>query len=210
MIRVLIVDDHPLVRRGLREALATDSGVSVVAETGRSDEVLAALREHPCDVLLLDLSLPGRGGLDVLADVHRHFPSVRTLIVSSHDNATQILRAIRAGAAGYVTKAAPEEELLRAIHSVYQTGRHISDAVGAVLAEFAQGGGDTGSVGVLSDRELEVLLRLAKGESVSSIADALSLSIKTISTYRTRVLEKLGLASTADLVRYAIDHDLVD
>jgi two-component system, NarL family, invasion response regulator UvrY len=210
VIRVAIIDDHPLVRRGLREALATDSSITVVAEAGRSDEVLTALGDHPCDVLLLDLSLPGRGGIDVLADVRRQFPSVRTLIVSSHDNATQILRAIRAGAAGYLTKAAPEEELLRAIHSVHRTGRHISDAVGAVLAEFAQGGGETGTIGVLSDREVEVMLRLAKGESVSAIADALSLSVKTISTYRSRLLEKLGLTSTADLVRYAIDHHLID
>jgi DNA-binding NarL/FixJ family response regulator len=93
---------------------------------------------------------------------------------------------------------------------VHQTGRHISDAVGAVLAEFAQGGGGTGTVGVLSDREVDVLIRLAKGESVSAIADALSLSIKTVSTYRSRVLDKLGLTSTADLVRYAIDHHLID
>lgn len=209
MIRVVIVDDHPLVRRGLREALATDSSVTVTAEAARSEEALTALAGHPCDVLLLDLSLPGRGGLDVLAEVRRRFPSVRTLIVSSHDNAAQIVRAMRAGAVGYLTKAASEQELLRAIHSVYQTGRHITDEVGAVLAEFVHGG-DGGTVGDLSDREIEVLLRLAKGESVSAIADQLSLSVKTISTYRSRVLEKLGLASTADLVRYAIDHDLID
>lgn len=209
MIRVVIVDDHPLVRRGLREALATDPGIAVVAEAAGSDEALRVLGDHPCDVLLLDLSLPGRGGLDVLADAGRLFPSVRTLIVSSHDNAAQILRAMRAGAAGYLTKAAPEDELLRAIHAIYDTGRHISDAVGAVLAEFAQGG-VAGTVGVLSDREMDVLLRLARGESVSTIAEQLALSVKTISTYRSRVLEKLGLVTTADLVRYALDHKLID
>ena len=210
MIRVMIVDDHPLVRRGLREALATDTGMIVVAEAERSETVLTTLADQACDVLLLDLSLPGRGGLELLADVRRLFPSVRTLVVTSHDTAAQILRAMRSGAAGFVTKAAPEEELLRAIHSVHRTGRHISDAVGAVLAEFALGRDDTGTLGHLSDRETEVLLRLAKGESVSAIADALSLSVKTISTYRSRVLEKLGLTSPADLVRYAIDHDLID
>jgi len=210
VIHVVIVDDHPLVRRGLREALAADPAVKVVAEAERAEEVLRVLGDHPCDVLLLDLSLPGRGGIDVLADVRAQFPSVRTLIVSSHDTATQILRAMRAGAAGYLTKSAPEDDLRRAIHSIHDTGRHISDAVGAVLAEFAQGGGDAGTVRDLSDRELEVLLRLAKGESVSSIAGALSLSVKTVSTYRSRVLEKLGLAGTADLIRYAIDHKLVE
>lgn len=207
MIRVVIVDDHPLVRRGLREALADDPRVQVVAEASRSDEVMHALDHHPCDVLLLDLSLPGRGGLDVLADVRKRFPSVRTLIVSSHAGAAQILMAMRAGAAGYLTKAAPEEELRGAILSVYERGRHITDDVGAVLAEFASG--ERGASD-LSEREMEVLLRLAKGESVSSIADDLSLSIKTISTYRSRLLEKLGLASTADIVRYAIDHKLID
>ena len=210
MIRVVLVDDHPLVRRGLREALAADPAVKVVAEAERAEAVLRVLGDHPCDVLLLDLSLPGRGGIDVLADVRAQFPSVRTLIVSSHDTATQILRAMRAGAAGYLTKSAPEDDLRRAIHSIHDTGRHISDAVGAVLAEFAQGGGDAGTVRDLSDRELEVLLRLAKGESVSAIAGVLSLSVKTVSTYRSRVLEKLGLAGTADLVRYAIDHKLVE
>jgi len=210
VIRVVIVDDHPLVRRGLREALAADPDVKVVADAARSEEVLSVLDGHPCDVLLLDLSLPGRGGLDVLADVRAQFPSIRTLVVSSHDTAAQILRAMRAGAVGYLTKSAPEDELRRAIHAIHETGRHISDAVGAVLAEFARGEGDAGSVRDLSDRELDVLVRLAKGASVSSIAGELSLSVKTVSTYRSRVLEKLGLAGTADLVRYAVDHKLIE
>jgi two-component system invasion response regulator UvrY len=209
MIRVIIVDDHPLVRRGFREALATDSGVKVEAEAAQSEEVLSALRDRPCDVLLLDLSLPGRGGLEVLAEVRRLFPSVRTLIVSSHDDAAHILRAMRAGAAGYLTKTTSEGELRRAIRTVYLTGHYVTDVVGAVLAEFAQVADGTGTVGRLSDRELEVLIRLAKGESVSTIADELCLSVKTISTYRTRVLDKLGLASTADLVRYALDQGLI-
>jgi DNA-binding NarL/FixJ family response regulator len=209
MIRVVIVDDHPLVRRGLREALAADPNVTVVAEAARSEEVLAVIDEHACDVLLLDLSLPGRGGIDVLAEVRVRFPAVRALSVSSHDTATQMLQSMRAGAAGYLTKSAPEDELRRAIHAVHETGRYITDAVGAVLAEFARGEGDAGGVRDLSGRELDVLVRLAKGESVSSIAVELSLSVKTISTYRTRVLEKLGLAGTADLVRYAIDHRLL-
>lgn len=209
MIRLVIVDDHPLVRRGLREALAADPDLTVVAEAARSEEVLGVLADHCCDVLLLDLSLPGRGGIDVLADVRALFPSVRTLVVSSDDTATQMLRAMRAGAAGYLTKSAPEDELRLAIHAIHETGRHITDAVGVVLAAFARGEGNVGSVRDLSDRELDVLVRLAKGESVSSIAGELSLSVKTVSTYRSRVLDKLGLAGTADLVRYAIDHKLL-
>jgi len=209
MIRVVIVDDHPLVRRGLREALAADPDVTVIAEAARSEEVLAVIGGHACDVLLLDLSLPGRGGIDVLGDMRAQFPAVRTLVVSSHDTATQMLRAMRAGAAGYLTKSAPEDELRRAIHAIHETGRYITDAVGGVLAEFARGDGDAGGVRDLSDRELDVLVRLARGESVSSMAAELSLSVKTVSTYRSRVLEKLGLAGTADIVRYAIDHKLV-
>jgi two-component system invasion response regulator UvrY len=210
MIRVAIVDDHPLVRRGFREALATDAAITVVAETDRSDGVLSMLDQHPCDVLLLDLSLPGRGGLSILDELHKQFPAVHTLVVSSHDQAANMLQAIRAGAAGFISKAAPVEELLRGIHAVHETGRYITDAVAKVLVEFARNAGQPGTIATLSNREIDVLRRIAKGQSVSIIAESLSLSIKTVSTYRTRVLTKLGLSSTADVVRYAIAHHLGD
>jgi len=210
MTRLVLVDDHPLVRRGLREALAGHPGMAVVAEVERAEDVLPALHAHPCDVLLLDLALPDGSGFNVLGDVQRDFPRVATLVVSSHATSTHILRAMRGGAAGFVPKAAPETELLQAIESVVRTGHYISDEVAIVLAEFAKGTPAAAPATYLSDREMDVLLRLAGGETVSAIADSLSLSIKTVSTYRTRVLAKLGLHTTAELVRYALEQRLID
>lgn len=210
MIRVAIVDDHPLIRRGFRESLAQHEQITVVAEAAHTDAVVPMLRDHPCDVLLLDLSLPGRGGLAVLGEVRQAFPTVRTLIVSSHDQSANILAAMRAGAAGFVSKSAPVDELVTAILAVHRTGRFLTDAVAEVLMEFARSAGQSASLELLSDREVEVLRRLANGQSVSGIAESLSLSIKTVSTYRTRVLTKLGLTSTADVVRFAMAHHLTE
>jgi two-component system, NarL family, invasion response regulator UvrY len=207
--RVVIVDDHPLLRRGLRETLATAADIRVVGEAGRSEDVVPLLQAHPCDIVLLDLSLPGRGGLEVLTDIREAVPAVRVLIVSTHAEAHYAVRAIRAGAAGYVNKSAEPAELLGALRSVMNTGRYLSDAAGAALADFAQQGG-----GVLhdrlSDREHQVLQRVAQGRTVSEIAAEFSLSIKTVSTYRARLLEKLEVSTTADLVRYSIEHKLFD
>jgi two-component system invasion response regulator UvrY len=210
VIRVVLVDDHPVVRRGLRETLSADAGITIVAEAAQSEEVLGTLAAHPCDVLLLDISLPGRGGLEVLKDVRRDFPSVKVLIVSTHDEAQYSVRAIRAGAAGYLTKSSPPEELVRAVGSLVRTGRYITDSVAAALAEFAVDDRPGPAHERLSDREYEVLRLLASGLTVSDIAGELSLSVKTVSTYRTRVVEKLGVRTTTDLVRYALEHKLFD
>ena len=208
MIRVVLVDDHPVVRRGLRETLAADPGIAVVAQAAQSEEVLGTLAAQPCDVLLLDISLPGRGGLEVLKDVRREFPSVKVLIVSTHDEAQYAVRAIRAGAAGYLTKSSPPEELVRAVRAVVETGRYITDSVAAALAEFAVDDRAAPAHERLSDREHEVLRLLTAGLTVSDIAERLSLSVKTVSTYRTRLAEKLGVRTTAELVRYALEHKL--
>lgn len=138
MIRVILVDDHPLVRRGIRETLAAESDITVVAETARSEEVLSVLHVRACDVVLLDISLPGRGGLDVLKDVRRDFPGVRVLVVSTYAESQYGLRAIRAGAAGYLTKANVPEELVRAVRSLMQSGRYISETIAATLADYVQ------------------------------------------------------------------------
>jgi two-component system invasion response regulator UvrY len=210
MIRVVLVDDHPIVRRGLRETLCAESDIVVVAEAARSEEVLAALTSAPCDVVLLDISLPGRGGIDVLKDIRKDFPAVRVLVVSTHDESRYAVRAMRAGAAGYLTKSSAPEELVRAVRQLMRTGRYISEAVGAVLAQFAQDDRPGPAHDRLSDREHEVLRLLAAGTTVSEIADSLSLSVKTVSTYRTRLVQKLGVRTTSDLVRYAIEHKLFE
>ena len=180
----------------------------MVAEAAESEEVLGTLAAHPCDVLLLDISLPGRGGLEVLKDVRRDFPSTKVLIVSTHDEAQYAVRAIRAGAAGYLTKSSPPEELVQAVRAVAETGRYITDSVGAALAEFTVDDRAAPGHERLSDREHEVLRLLTAGLTVSDIAERLSLSVKTVSTYRTRLAEKLGVRTTSELVRYALEHKL--
>ncbi len=208
MIRVAIVDDHPIVRRGLRDLLSEHSDIEIVAETGQPEEVLPLAATHAVDVLLLDISLPGRGGLDVLADVHREWPDLRVLIVSTHAESQYALRAIRAGAAGYIAKNSAPEELVTAVRNVAATGRHITDTVALELAAYAGRRAPQTGLAALSNREYEVLRAIATGSSTGDIAQRLSLSVKTVSTYRARLLEKLRLKSTADLVRYAIEHGL--
>jgi len=210
MIRVTLVDDHPIVRRGLKDTLSAETDIVVVGEAARSEEVLAALSASPCDVVLLDISLPGRGGLDVLKDIRRSFPDVRVLVVSTHDESQYAVRAMRAGAAGYLSKNGAPEELVHAVRSVFHTGRYITEPVGAALADFALDDRKGPRHELLSDREHEVLRLLVAGRTVSDIASDLFLSVKTISTYRTRLMEKLGVRNTADLVRYAIEHQLFD
>jgi len=210
MIRVTLVDDHPIVRRGLKDTLSAEADIVVVGEAARSEEVLAALSASPCDVVLLDISLPGRGGLDVLKDIRRSFPDVRVLVVSTHDESQYAVRAMRAGAAGYLTKTSPPEELVRAVRQLMRTGRYINEEVGAALAQFAQDDRPGPPHERLSDREHEVLRLLTAGKTVSDIASELSLSVKTVSTYRSRLVEKLAVRTTSDLVRYALQHKLFD
>jgi len=210
MIRVTLVDDHPIVRRGLKDTLSAEADIVVVGEAARSEEVLAALSASPCDVVLLDISLPGRGGLDVLKDIRRSFPDVRVLVVSTHDESQYAVRAMRGGAAGYLTKTSPPEELVRAVRQLMRTGRYINEEVGAALAQFAQDDRPGPPHERLSDREHEVLRLLTAGKTVSDIASELSLSVKTVSTYRSRLVEKLAVRTTSDLVRYALEHKLFD
>jgi two-component system invasion response regulator UvrY len=210
MIRVTLVDDHPIVRRGLKDTLSAEADIVVVGEAARSEEVLAALSASPCDVVLLDISLPGRGGLDVLKDIRQSFPNVRVLVVSTHDESQYAVRAMRAGAAGYLTKTSPPEELVRAVRQLMRTGRYINEEVGAALAQFAQDDRPGPPHERLSDREHEVLRLLTAGKTVSDIANELSLSVKTVSTYRSRLVEKLGVRTTSELVRYALEHKLFD
>jgi DNA-binding NarL/FixJ family response regulator len=205
MTNVMIVDDHPIVRRGLRETLAVEPDITVVAEASRSEEVMHALAAHRCDIVLLDLSLPGRGGLDVLKDIRRDNPRVRVLVVSTYAETNYALRAIRAGAAGYLVKTSAPEELVRAVRSVMHSGRYITEGVAAALADHAYENVRPAAHEHLSDREHEVFRLLVTGHTISQIAEHLSLSVKTISTYRRRLADKLRLHATADLVRYALE-----
>jgi len=209
MIRVAIVDDHQIVRTGFRELLSEDASISIGFEAATGDEALEKLRTLPCDVLLLDISLPGKSGIDVLRGVRQRYPDVRVLILSGFPEESYALAMIRNGANGYLCKDCEREELLRAIHMVSTGRRYVSARTAELLADEMSGERSGMLHETLSDRELQVFLRLARGESVSDIAGQLNLSVKTISTYRSRVTEKLNVASNAELATYALRHGLI-
>lgn len=209
MIQVAIVDDHQIVRTGFRELLSEDSGISISFEAANGDEVLEKLRAEQCDVLLLDISLPGKSGVDVLRAVRQRHPEIRVLILSGFPEESYALAMIKNGASGYLCKDCERDELLRAIHMVFAGRRYVSARTAELLADEMSGERSGVLHEALSDRELQVFLRLARGESVSDIARHLHLSVKTISTYRSRVTEKLNVSSNAELATYSLRHGLI-
>ena len=209
MIQVAIVDDHQIVRTGFRELLADDASIQIVFEAVNGDDALEKLRATPCDVLLLDISLPGKSGVDVLRAVRQRHPDIKVLILSGFPEESYALAMIKNGANGYLCKDCEQEELLRAIHMVAVGRRYVSARTAELLADEMSGERSGVLHETLSDRELQVFLRLARGESVSDIAGRLHLSVKTISTYRSRVTEKLNVASNAELATYALRHGLI-
>ena len=204
MIKVLITDDHPVVRRGIRQILEDDERIGLVQEAGGGKELFERLKEQLFDVILLDISLPGRSGLDLISQVKITQQSAAILILSMHSEAMYAVKALKSGAAGYLTKTSAPEELISAIIKVARGERYISASLADAMAENAISGSERPLHELLSSRELEVLRMLAEGKKVVQIASELSLSPKTISTYRERLLEKLKLQSSADLIRYAI------
>jgi two-component system, NarL family, invasion response regulator UvrY len=207
MYRVLLVDDHDVVRKGIRSILEDRFGGIAVAEASDGDSALAALVQ-PFDAVVLDLSMPGRSGIDLLAEIKHRHPKLPVLVMSLYGEEQFAVRALRAGAAGYLTKSAASEQLIAAFERIVRGGRYISDTLAERLAAAA--GGDTGAPhDRLSDREFEVMRGIASGESVGAIAERLHLSIKTISTYRARLLEKMGMGTNSELTRYALQNGLV-
>jgi DNA-binding NarL/FixJ family response regulator len=209
MIRVLIADDHPLIRRGLRDLLEAEGNMRVAAEASNAAEVLEKVRKEPFDIVIMDITMPGRTGLDALRDLKKEFPKLPVLMLSIHPEDQYAIRAIKAGAAGYLTKESAPEELVNAIEKVISGGRYVSTHLAQRMAEELGGLAGREPHELLSDREFEVLCLIGQGQSVTQIADRMSLSVKTVSTYRARILEKTGLKSTADLIRYALEHNLV-
>jgi len=209
MIQVAIVDDHQIVRTGFRELLSEDSKINIAFEAASGDEALEKLRTAQCDVLLLDISLPGKSGVDVLRAVRQRHPDIKVLILSGFPEESYALAMIRNGASGYLCKDCERDELLRAIHMVSAGRRYVSPRTAELLADEMSGERNGVLHETLSDRELQVFLRLARGDSVSDIAGQLHLSVKTISTYRSRVTEKLNVASNAELATYALRHGLI-
>jgi two-component system invasion response regulator UvrY len=201
MIRVLIADDHALVRRGLTGLLSRHQDIAVVGEVERADAVLDAVRSAQPDVLLLDISMPGPTFLEVLQQLRLHQPRLRTLVVSGHSEVLYARRAIRSGAAGYISKQRAEDELVQALRVVGRGGHYVSAELAQDLASDLAGGNKPAHE-LLSNREYEVMLLLAAGHTVSQIGERLHLSVKTVSTHRTNLLDKMKLTSNAELVQY--------
>ena len=209
-LRILIADDHPIVRSGLRQVLS-EAGAAAVGEAATPQEALDRARREPWDLLILDVRLPGRGGLDVLRELKVELPRLPVLVLSMHSEEQYAVRAFRAGAAGYLTKEAAAERLLDAVNKIAMGGRYVSPELAEQLA--ATLGPDAPPAAgheALSDREFEVLRLIASGKTVGEIAEQLALSVKTVSSYRARVLEKTGLRNNAELMRYAIRQRLID
>lgn len=205
-MRILLVDDHAVVRLGIRAILEDGLHGAEVSEASSGDQALAAL-EQPFDAVVLDLSMPGRSGIDLLTEIKHRWPKLPVLIMSLHPEEHFAVRALRAGASGYLTKSAAPEALIEALQKVTRGGKYISQAVAERLAS------DLNRASVpherLSDREFEVMRGIAEGNTVSEIAARMHLSVKTVSTYRTRLLDKMGMDSNAELTRYAIQNSLV-
>lgn len=209
MIRVILCDDHAVVRRGIREMLSEAVDIQVVAEAGSYAEVREALRSTACDVLVLDLNLPGRGGLEVLASLRESASPIKVLVVSMFPEDQYAIRCLRAGAQGYLNKAGEPGELVTAVRTVAQGRKYVTPDVAQMLVENLSTPSNEALHASLSERELQTLLKIASGKRLSDIAEELMLSPKTVSVYRARVLEKLKLSNNAELTVYAIRNGLV-
>ena len=210
MIKVLIADDHPIVRQGLRQILSGVSDMKVAGEAVNAQETLDQVRAGEWDVLVLDITMPGRSGFDILKELKHEQPSLPVLVLSIHAEEQFAVRVLKAGASGYLTKENAPDELIKAIRKVVSGGKYISRG----LAESLAFGLDTDSARpqheALSDREFQVMRLMTAGKTLAEIAETLSLSAKTVSTYRTRLLEKLNLKTNAEIIRYAIENRLIE
>ncbi|HXX62255.1 MAG TPA: response regulator transcription factor [Bacteroidota bacterium] len=209
MIKVLIADDHPIVREGLKQVIEKSLDMKVAGEALNGQEVLDHVYAEYWDVLILDFSMPGKSGLDVIKELRRERPSLPILVLSMHPEAELAPRLLKAGAAGYLTKESAPKELVNAIRKVHSGGRYVSPALAESLAEGLSHQSAEAPHQSLSDREYQVLLRIAAGRSVQDVATEFSLSVKTVRTYRERVMEKLSLKNDVELSRYALEHGLI-
>jgi DNA-binding NarL/FixJ family response regulator len=213
MIRVILCDDHALIRRGIRDTLADCVDIEVVGEAGDYGELRALLHklgDKPCDVLVLDINMPGRSGLDVLHVLKDEGTAIRTLIVSMYPEDQYAIRALKAGAFGYVNKGGDPALLVQAVRTVAQGRKYVTPEIAQMLVESLTTPTTEAAHQKLSDRELQTLVMIASGKRLSDIAEELNLSPKTVSVYRARVLEKLGLANNSELTVYAIRNGLVE
>jgi DNA-binding NarL/FixJ family response regulator len=210
MIRILVADDHSVVRQGVKQILADVSDMTVKDEAQNGSETLEKVLQNDYDVVLLDISMPGRSGLEVLEDIKNQRPKLAVLILSMHPEEQYAVRALRAGASGYLTKASAPQELIGAIRKVAGGGKYVTSSLAEKLADEMEIDTEKLPHERLSNREHQVMLMLAAGKSVSDIAGELCLSVKTISTYRTRIMDKMGMKKNAELTLYAVHNKLIN
>jgi DNA-binding NarL/FixJ family response regulator len=210
MIRLVIADDHAIVREGLKRIVASAEGMNIVAEAADGTEVMQRVRELEFDVLVLDLSMPGRSGMELIKLVRAEKPKLRILVLSMHQELQYAVRAIKSGASGYLTKESAPGELEQAIRKIAGGGAYVTAEVAEQLALGAMPGSQSQPHESLSDREFEVFRLLAEGVSVTDIGTRLKVSVKTVSTHKANLMQKMGLNNASDLVRYAIKHGLVE
>lgn len=209
-LNILVVDDHAIVREGLKSILAKAENLKVIGEAGNAPDAMALLRKNPCDLVLLDLSLPGKTGVDLLKIIHDERPKVRVLVLSTYPEDQYAVRVLKLGASGYLTKESAPELLIQAIRKVASGGKYVSPAMAERLLDEIGSDGQHAPHELLSDKEFEVFKLIAMGKSLTDIADGMHVSIKTISTHRTRILEKTGFKANADFTRYALQHGLIE
>jgi len=210
MIRVLLADDHAILRAGLKEILAETGDIVVAGEATNGQEVLSLIRGGDFDLAVLDMSMPGRNGIELIKLVKAEKPNLRSLVLSMHSEHQYAVRAIRAGASGYLGKDSAAEQLVAAIRRIAAGGAYVSSETAERLALDAGRAADALPHTLLSDREFQVFQLIVNGAAVGEIAKQLSLSVKTVSTHKTRILEKMGLANQTELIRYALEHKLLD
>ena len=210
MIRIVVADDHTIVREGLKQLLTAAGDLEVVDEAQNGFEVMERVRGLDFDVLLLDMSMPGKSGIELIKQVHAEKPRLRVLVLSMHEEHQYAVRAIRAGAAGYLTKEGASAQLVSAIRKVAGGGAYISSAVAEQLALGAMPDAKGPPHSSLSDREFQIFRMIAEGRSVSDIAERLNLSVKTVSTHKANILQKMNMSTQAELIKYALTHRLVE
>ena len=210
MIRLVLADDHAILREGLKQILLTQRDIEIVAEAQDGHEVLKRVRELDFDLLVLDMSMPGKSGVELIKQVKAERPKLRILVLTMHEEHQYAVRAIRAGASGYLTKESASAQLVSALRKVAAGGAYISAEVAEQLALNAMPGAKGAPHEALSDREFQVFRLIAEGKSVSDIAERLNLSVKTVSTHKANLMQKMGVATTGEIIRYALAHKLVE
>lgn len=209
MIKVVIADDHEIIRDGMSKLIEKQKDISLVGEASNAEEVIMQLRDNAVDVLVLDIGLPDKDGIEVLKDIKAERIKTRVLMLSMHPENRYAMRALKNGAAGYLTKDQATKTIALAIRAVYEEGRYITEEVARQLYEGVDDSGSSPTHELLSDREYQIFLLVGQGKSISSIADQLALSISTVNTYRNRILGKMDFSSNAEMVQYVTSHNLI-